>query len=190
MPEPEGQIVIDEQNIQELALPSYRSRISVILQEPILFSGPLRKNLDPGDDFEDVEVWNALEAVQLKSLIEEQSGKLYCEVSEGGKNFSVGEKQLLCLAKALLQKNKIIILDEATANVDFHTDKLIQETIRSKFHSCTVITVAHRVNTIMDYDRVLVLEGGRVVEFDKPEVLLKNNTGKFAELCRLQHVAI
>lgn len=188
MPEPGGQILIDDQNIQELTLPIYRSRISVIPQDPVLFSGPLRLNLDPGIEFEDAEIWNALEAVQLKSLIQKQDGQLYYEIAEGGTNFSVGERQLLCLARALLQQNKVIILDEATANVDFATDRLIQETIRSKFHGCTVITIAHRVDTILDYDRVLVFEGGRVVEFDKPEVLLKNEAGKFAELCRLQQV--
>lgn len=190
MAEPGGQILIDDQNIQELALSIYRSRISVIPQDPVLFSGPLRLNLDPGTEFADVQIWNALEAVQLKSLIQKQDGKLYCKISERGTNFSVGEKQLLCLARALLQKNKVIILDEATANVDFATDRLIQETIRSRFHSCTVITIAHRVDTILDYHRVLVFEGGEVVEFDKPDLLLKNDTGKFAELCRLQQVSI
>ncbi|XP_078376964.1 ATP-binding cassette sub-family C member 4-like [Oculina patagonica] len=188
MPEPGGQILIDDQNIQELTLPIYRTRISVIPQDPVLFSGPLRLNLDPGIEFEDAQIWNALEAVQLKSLIQKQDGQLYYEIAEGGTNFSVGERQLLCLARALLQQNKVIILDEATANVDFATDRLIQETIRSKFHGCTVITIAHRVDTILDYDRVLVFQGGRVVEFDKPEVLLKNEAGKFAELCRLQQV--
>lgn len=189
MPEPGGQILIDDQNIQDLTLPIYRSRISVIPQDPVLFSGPLRLNLDPGIEFEDAQIWNALEAVQLKSLIQKQDGQLYYEIAEGGTNFSVGEKQLLCLARALLQQSKVIILDEATANVDFAKDRLIQETIRSTFRRCTVITIAHRVDTILDYDRVLVFEGGRVVEFDKPEVLLGNEEGKFAELCRLQQVA-
>ena len=190
MPEPGGQIIIDGQDIQDLSLPIYRSRISVIPQDPVLFSCPLRLNLDPGTEFEDVQIWNALEAVQLKSLIQKQDGKLYCKISEGGTNFSVGEKQLLCLARALLQKNKVIILDEATASVDFATDRLIQGTIRSRFRNCTVITIAHRVDTILDYDRVLVLEAGKVVEFDKPELLLKNDAGKFAELCRPQQVTI
>ena len=189
MPEPHGQILIDGQNIQQLSLQSYRSKISVIPQDPVLFSGPLRLNLDPETQFEDAQIWNALEAVQLKSLVQERDKQLYYEISEGETNFSVGEKQLLCLARALLQENKIIILDEATANVDFATDRLIQETIRSKFDRCTVITIAHRVDTILDYDRVLVLEGGEVVEFAKPEVLLRNEEGKFAELCRNQNPA-
>lgn len=189
MPEPTGQILIDGQNIQQLSLPSYRSKISVIPQDPVLFSGPLRFNLDPGSKFQDAQIWNALEAVQLKSLVQKQDKKLHYEISEGGSNFSVGEKQLLCLGRALLQENRIIILDEATANVDFATDKLIQETIRTKFKNCTVITIAHRVDTILDYDRILVVDGGRVVEFDTPEWLLRNEAGKFAELYRLQHPA-
>ena len=107
---------------------------------------------------------------------------MYCKISKGGTNFSVGEKQLLCLARALLEKNKVIILDEATANVDFATDRLIQETIRSRFRGCTVITIAHRVDTILDYDRVLVFEGGRVVEFDKPKMHVEKRRWK---ICRV-----
>ena len=137
-----------------------------------------------------IQKGKALGTRLLKSLVLKQDGKLDYKTSEGGANLSVGEKQLLCLARALLQENKIIILDEVTANVDFATDRLIQETIRSKFDDCTVITIVHRVNTILDYDRVLVLERGRVMEFDKPEVRLRNEASKFAELRRLQQAVM
>jgi len=126
----------------------------------------------------------------MKSKIQELPGELYFELSESGNNFGVGERQLLCLARSLLNKNKIIVMDEATANVDFSTDRRIQETIRSKFQDCTVITIAHRLNTIIDYDKVLVMDKGTVVEFDKPSVLLQDSDGVLTELFRNQQVAL
>ena len=126
----------------------------------------------------------------MKSKIQELPGELYYELSESGNNFGVGERQLLCLARSLLNKNKIIVMDEATANVDFSTDRRIQETIRSKFQDCTVITIAHRLNTIIDYDKVLVMDKGTVVEFDKPNVLLQDKHGVLTELFRNQQVAL
>lgn len=131
-----------------------------------------------------------LEQVQMKSKIQELPGELYFELSESGNNFGVGERQLLCLARSLLNKNKIIVMDEATANVDFSTDRRIQETIRNKFQDCTVITIAHRLNTIIDYDKVLVMDKGTVVEFDKPSVLLQDKDGVLTELFRNQQVAL
>ena len=188
MPEPSGRILIDGLEVQQLNLPSYRSRLSVISQDPVLFSGMLRENLDPTSCSTDIELWNVLEAVHLRSLIENLEGQLCYELTEGGSNFSAGQRQLLCLARALLQGNKIIVLDEATAKVDFTTDGLIQETIRSQFKHCTVLTIAHRVSTILDYDRVMVLEGGSIVELDRPEKSLEIENGKFAELCRCHQV--
>ena len=190
MPEPAGRILIDGLDVQQLNLPSYRSRVSVISQDPVLFSGMLRANLDPTSRFKDTEIWNALEAVHLRLVVEDLEGQLYYQLTEGGSNFSAGQRQLLCLARALLQENRVIVLDEATANVDFATDGLIQETIRTEFKHCTVLTIAHRVSTILDYDRVMVLEGGNIVEFDRPEKLLKLQDGKFAELCRYHHVTM
>lgn len=126
----------------------------------------------------------------MKSKIIDLPGELYFELSESGNNFGVGERQLLCLARSLLNKNKIIVMDEATANVDFSTDRRIQETIRSKFQDCTVITIAHRLNTIIDYDKVLVMDKGTVVEYDKPSVLLQDHDGVLTELFRNQQVAL
>ena len=157
--------------------------VAVISQDPVLFGGSLRKNLDPFSIYTDLELWTALEEVQLKGMIEKLPGQLNYQLKESGSNLSVGERQLVCLARALVQKSKIIIMDEATANVDFKTDRLIQQVIRDKFKDSTVLTIAHRLNTIMDYDRVLVLDGGRVVEFDKPNVLVRRG-GLFAELVR------
>ena len=147
--------------------------MAVITQDPVLFGGTLKRNLDPFSQYTDEDLWTGLREVQLKTLVENLPGKLEFKLKESGTNLSVGERQLVCLARALVQKSKIIIMDEATANVDFKTDRLIQEVIRDKFKDSTVITIAHRLNTIMDYDKVLVLDGGRVVEFDKPDVLIR-----------------
>lgn len=190
MPEPTGNIYIDGLALSEYNVQSTRPVISVITQNPTLFSGPLRINLDPFSRFTDADVWGVLEQVQMKSKIQELPGELYFELSESGNNFGVGERQLLCLARSLLNKNKIIVMDEATANVDFSTDRRIQETIRSKFQDCTVITIAHRLNTIIDYDKVLVMDKGTVVEFDKPSVLLQDSDGVLTELFRNQQVAL
>ena len=181
------QVIIDGVNIKDLNLQASRRSMAVITQDPVLFSGSLRKNLDPFSLYHDHDLWRALEDVQLKTLVQQLPDQLDYKLRESGSNFSVGERQLVCLARALLQRSKIIILDEATANVDFKTDRLIQEVIRNRFKDSTVLTIAHRLNTIMDYDKVLVLEQGRVVEFDKPEVLLQNENGYFARLVQTQN---
>ena len=157
--------------------------MAVITQDPVLFGGTLRRNLDPFSQYTDQQLWTALEEVQLMTLVKDLPGQLDFIVKESGTNFSVGERQLVCMARALVQKSKFIIMDEATANVDFKTDRLIQEVIRQKFKDSTVLTIAHRLSTIMDYDKVLVLDAGRVVEFDKPEVLIRNK-GMFAEMVK------
>ncbi|KAM9744789.1 multidrug resistance-associated protein 1 isoform 1-T1 [Menidia menidia] len=168
----EGQILIDGVNIAKLGLHDLRSRITIIPQDPVLFSGSLRMNLDPFESYSDEEIWRVLEFSHLKSFLSGLPGKLSHECSEGGENLSVGQRQLLCLARALLRKTKILVLDEATAAVDMETDNLIQSTIRSQFEDCTVLTIAHRLNTIMDYTRVLVLEKGEIAEFDSPSNLI------------------
>ena len=184
MPEPTGYIIVDGINIGSLNIQGARHAFSVIAQDPILFTGPLRMNLDPFERYSDNDIWQSLEDVGLKHAMKKLPRQLLTEVRECGANFSVGERQLLCLARALLLRNKIIVLDEATANVDYETDRRIQETIRSSFQECTVITIAHRLNTIMDYDKILVLSNGKVVEFDKPDALIKKEGGHFAQLYR------
>ncbi|CAG2178085.1 unnamed protein product, partial [Oppiella nova] len=148
------------------------------------FIGSLRKNLDPFSEHSDQEVWAALDEVQLREAVMEMPGQLAYELSEGGGNLSVGQRQLICLSRAILRRNRILVLDEATANVDHKTDALIQRTIRHNFADCTVVTIAHRLNTIIDSDRVLVMDAGRVREFDTPYRLLQNPNGMFYKLVR------
>ncbi|XP_031342126.1 probable multidrug resistance-associated protein lethal(2)03659 [Photinus pyralis] len=174
-----GTILIDGIDISTVPLHNLRTKISIIPQEPVLFSGSLRKNLDPFEEHSDEELWNALEEVELKPLIADLPQGLRFKMAEGGTNFSVGQRQLLCLARASIRKNKILILDEATASLDPKTDALIQKTIRSKFSDCTVLTIAHRLNTIIDSDRVMVIRDGQVVEFDHPYKLLSEKSGVF-----------
>ena len=168
----DGSIYIDLRETQEMGLHDLRSKISIIPQEPVLFSGTMRYNLDPFDEYNDDKLWNALEEVKLKELIKEMPSGLNTKISEGGTNFSVGQRQLVCLARAILRENKILVMDEATANVDPQTDGLIQKTIRQKFEDCTVLTIAHRLNTVIDSDRILVMDAGRCVEFGTPHELL------------------
>ncbi|KAF4522900.1 hypothetical protein B566_EDAN012058 [Ephemera danica] len=178
----EGRILIDGVDTSSLGLHQLRASISIIPQEPVLFSGTMRKNLDPFDDYPDAVLWKALEEVELRDAVTELPGGLSAHMSEGGSNFSVGQRQLVCLARAIVRKNRILVLDEATANVDPKTDALIQNTIRRKFASCTVLTIAHRLHTIMDADRVLVMEAGRVAEFASPSILLSEPDSMLSRL--------
>ena len=175
----EGSIAIDDIDIRQLGLGFLRSRLTIIPQDPVLFSGSLRSNLDPFNTANDDALWSALRHAHLHAFVSNLPSGLDHEISEGGSNLSVGQKQLVCLARALLRKTKILILDEATAAVDLETDELIQETIRREFDDCTVITIAHRLNTIMDSTRVMVLGEGRVVEFDSPLNLLSRKDSLF-----------
>ncbi|XP_068898241.1 multidrug resistance-associated protein 1 isoform X6 [Tenebrio molitor] len=179
----EGEILIDGVNISSLGLHTLRSRLTIIPQDAVLFSGSLRMNLDPFDKHSDEEVWMALEHAHLKSFVKGLTAGLYHEVTEGGENLSVGQRQLICLSRALLRKTKVLVLDEATAAVDLETDDLIQRTIRTEFKDCTVLTIAHRLNTIMDSDRVIVLDQGKIVEFDSPSNLLKQQS-IFYNMCK------
>ncbi|KAM9612292.1 ATP-binding cassette sub-family C member 2 isoform 6-T9 [Morphnus guianensis] len=178
-----GTIIIDEVDIATIGLHDLRQNLTIIPQDPVLFTGTLRMNLDPFDQYTDEEVWKALELAHLKTYVQDLPEGLLHLVSEAGENLSVGQRQLVCLARALLRKAKILILDEATAAVDLETDHLIQTTIRSEFADCTVLTIAHRLHTIMDSNRVMVLQAGRIVEYDSPEELLKKH-GVFSAMAK------
>nr|XP_055221294.1 multidrug resistance-associated protein 1 isoform X1 [Gorilla gorilla gorilla] len=169
----EGEIIIDGINIAKIGLHDLRFKITIIPQDPVLFSGSLRMNLDPFSQYSDEEVWTSLELAHLKDFVSALPNKLDHECAEGGENLSVGQRQLVCLARALLRKTKILVLDEATAAVDLETDDLIQSTIRTQFEDCTVLTIAHRLNTIMDYTRVIVLDKGEIQEYGSPSDLLQ-----------------
>ncbi|KAH7046369.1 hypothetical protein BKA57DRAFT_537240 [Linnemannia elongata] len=171
-----GSIEIDGIDISTIGLHDLRNRIAIIPQDPTLFAGTLRENLDPFSEQNDADLWTALERAHLKPHISSLSGGLSHEVSQGGENFSVGQRSLICLARALLRKTKILILDEATAAVDMETDELIQKTIRKEFKDRTILTIAHRIKTVMDSDKILVLDQGRMKEFAAPEELLERKS--------------
>ncbi|XP_012524038.1 multidrug resistance-associated protein 7 isoform X1 [Monomorium pharaonis] len=176
-----GSILIDNVNIQTLSLKALRSRLAIIPQNPFLFSGTIRENVDPLDQYTDMHIYKALEKCKVHSLVYRLGG-LGAILDEGGSNLSAGQRQLFCLVRAVLHNAKIVCIDEATANVDQETDKFIQTTIKSAFQSATVITIAHRIRTIMHCDRVLVMGDGEVLEFDEPNLLIQNADSYFYQL--------
>ncbi|XP_033169095.1 multidrug resistance-associated protein 1 isoform X3 [Drosophila mauritiana] len=179
-----GRISIDGVDIASMGLHMLRSRLTIIPQDPVLFSGSLRINLDPFEIKTDDEIWKALELSHLKSFVKSLAAGLNHEIAEGGENLSVGQRQLVCLARALLRKTKVLVLDEATAAVDLETDDLIQKTIRTEFKECTVLTIAHRLNTILDSDKVIVLDKGQITEFASPTELLDNPKSAFYSMAK------
>ncbi|XP_028271684.1 multidrug resistance-associated protein 5 [Parambassis ranga] len=174
-----GSIIIDGINIAQIGLDDLRSKLAIIPQEPVLFIGTVRSNLDPWDQYSDSEIWEALEKTHIKEMVSQLPHSLHSEVTENGENFSVGERQLLCVARALLRNSKILILDEATAAIDTETDRLIQETIRCAFGRCTTLIIAHRLNTVMSCSRVMILDNGQILEFDSPAALLADENSRF-----------
>ncbi|XP_060179357.1 ABC transporter C family member 2-like [Lycium barbarum] len=181
--EPEsGRILIDDCDVSKFGLTDLRKVLGIIPQAPVLFSGTVRFNLDPFNEHNDADLWESLERAHLKDVIRRNSLGLDAEVSEAGENFSVGQRQLLSLARALLRRSKILVLDEATAAVDVRTDALIQKTIREEFKSCTMLIIAHRLNTIIDCDRILLLDSGKLLEYDTPEVLLQKDGSAFSRM--------
>lgn len=199
-----GSIVIDGIDIKDLGTEDLRSNLTIIPQDPTLFSGSLRSNMDPFDQFQDEDIFTALRRVHLLPATEEESSTsdtstsdstldevnanvfkdLETTVTEGGKNFSQGQRQLLCLARALLKRSRIVLMDEATASVDFETDKAIQKTIATEFADSTILCIAHRLHTVIEYDRILVLDQGEIQEFDSPLTLINNPESAFYKMCR------
>jgi ATP-binding cassette, subfamily C (CFTR/MRP), member 1 len=173
----EAPITIDGVDILRIGLRDLRSRVGIIPQNPILFSGTIRGNIDIFDQFTDEQIWAALEKCGLSKAVEEMPGELNAPISEGGENLSAGMRQMLVLGRALLRQCRVLLLDEATSNVDFETDRAIQKTLMEAFPGVTVITIAHRVNTIMHSDKILVMQDGLVVGSDQQRLELWNNGG-------------
>ncbi|XP_055263306.1 ATP-binding cassette sub-family C member 4-like [Moschus berezovskii] len=180
--EPEGSIYIDDILTTHIGLHDLRKKMSVALQEPVLFTGTMRKNLDPFNEHTDNELWNALEEVQLKESIEGLPAKMNTELAESGLNLSVGQKQLVCLARVILRKNQILIIDKATSYVDPRTDELIQKKIHERFAQCTVLTIAHRLSTVIDCERIMVLDSGTWKQYSQPRILLQDRNSLFYKM--------
>lgn len=173
-----GKIIIDDIDIATIGLEDLRKRLAIIPQDPVLFSGTFRSNLDPFNEHQDVQLWDALERASLKAFVTKEG--IDSEIQDGGENISVGQRQLLCLARAMLKQPVILVMDEATASVDFETDTLIQKSIEA-FKNATVLTIAHRLNTIINYDLVLVLGDGLIIESGSPSELLTRD-GAFSRM--------
>lgn len=169
-----GDILIDGVSIINMDLPDLRRKLACIPQDPVLFVGTIRTNLDPFNELQDVQLWDALERVHMKKMVEAMSDGIYSPIVEGGVNFSLGQRQLICIARAILRGARILVMDEATAAIDMESDQLIQNTVRSSFADVTVLTIAHRLATIMDYDRIMVVADGGIAEFENPQTLLAN----------------
>ncbi|XP_029127877.1 ABC transporter C family member 3-like isoform X3 [Cajanus cajan] len=177
-----GQILIDGVNISLIGIHDLRSRLSIIPQDPTMFEGTIRSNLDPLEEYTDEQIWKVLDMCQLGDEVRKKEGKLDSVVTENGENWSMGQRQLVCLGRVLLKKSKILVLDEATASVDTATDNIIQQTVSQHFSECTVITIAHRITSILDSDTVLFLNQGLVEEYDSPKKLLMDKSSSLAQL--------
>ncbi|VAI70510.1 unnamed protein product [Triticum turgidum subsp. durum] len=178
----EGKIIIDSVDISTIGLHDLRSRLGIIPQDPTLFQGTVRYNLDPLGQFSDQQIWEVLDKCQLLEAVQEKKQGLDSLVAEDGSNWSMGQRQLFCLGRTLLKRCCILVLDEATASIDNTTDAVLQKTIRTEFKHCTVITVAHRIPTVMDCDMVLAMSDGKVAEYDKPSKLMETEGSLFREL--------
>ncbi|KAJ4809753.1 hypothetical protein LUZ62_022319 [Rhynchospora pubera] len=179
-----GRIVIDGLDITKIGLHDLRSRFGIIPQDPTLFNGSVRYNLDPLGQFTDQKIWEVLDKCQLRETVQEKEKGLDSLVVEEGSNWSMGQRQLFCLGRALLRRSRILVLDEATASIDNATDAILQKTIRKEFADCTVITVAHRIPTVMDCTMVLAISDGKLVEYDEPMKLMNTEGSLFRELVK------
>lgn len=179
-----GCIRIDGLDIARVPLRRLRSRVTVIPQDPSLVRGTLRENLDPTNSHTDEEIWAALEQSHLRQVVSRDPKQLLLDTGDGGSSFSAGQRQLLCLARALLRRPRLLVLDEATSQMDGDTDQLIQATLREAFAHCTQLTIAHRLHTILDYDKVLVMADGRVLEFGTVQELLSRPTSVFKQMAQ------
>eukprot|EP01038_Epipyxis_sp_PR26KG_P009325 gene9325-12563_t len=177
-----GSLFIDNIDTATIPLNLLRSKLGIIPQDPVMFSATVRFNLDPFQQYSDEEIWNVLEGINLKEHVLSLPKKLEEEVAEGGDNFSAGQRQLICIARAILRKPKILVLDEATASIDNTTDSIVQKLVRTQFKECTVLTIAHRLNTIMDSDRIMILDDGILAELDAPNKLLQSEHSHFKQL--------
>ncbi|KAK3009967.1 hypothetical protein RJ639_012359 [Escallonia herrerae] len=177
-----GHIVIDGINISSIGLHDLRSRLSIIPQDPTMFEGTVRSNLDPLEEYSDEQIWEVLVKCQLGDEVRKKEGKLDSTVNENGENWSMGQRQLVCLGCVLLKKSRVLVLDESTASVDTATDNMIQQTLRQHFTGSTVVTIAHRITSVLDSDMVLLLDHGLVEEYDTPAKLLENKSSSFARL--------
>ena len=172
-----GKILIDDIDISTIGLKLLRENITIIPQEPCLFEGTLKENVDPLCEYTEIVIRDTLSRVGLNYL-----DNLNMEIEENGSNLSIGEKQLLCFARAILRKHKIVVMDEATASMDYQTEHNIQRIINEELKDCTVITIAHRINTVINYDKIIVLDKGCLMEYGPPEELLQNEKGEFYQL--------
>jgi ABC-type multidrug transport system fused ATPase/permease subunit len=192
LPLSDGSIFIDGTDISQMSKSDLRSRLTIIPQDPTLFRGTIRSNLDPFGSFDDKSIWDSIKRAGLLGYSSDSSSDMVSKllslddpVSENGENYSQGQRQLICLSRAILRQGKIVFLDEATASTDYETDACIQRTIRQEFANSTVICIAHRLRTVMDYDKVLVLGEGKLLEYGSPlELLEKSEVGAFRNMCR------
>ena len=182
MPEPGGNIFVGGIPVNTLNIRESRKALTIVPQQAFLFNGTLRQNLDPEEKHSDKEIWDILEKVTLKSMVDKNKEKLDFWITENGSNLSGGEQQLICIARALLQDRKIVVFDEAMASMDFEADQLIQSILRTELKNRTILTIAHRLDSILDYDRIVVIDEGQIVEVGSPESLLKKEGGQFYRL--------
>ena len=177
-----GYVTIDGWPIHRIPLHLLRSKLMIIPQDPVLFAHSLRYNLDPFHSHSDDQLWHVLHTIGLKDLVGGLPGKLSYQVADGGENLSMGQRQLICLGRALLRPSQILVMDEASASLDLQCDQTMKQVIRTNFQHCTILTIAHRLNTVLQSDRIMVFEAGRLKEFDAPARLLQNKSGLLSQL--------